>query len=137
MKAYQPDDWSETDLHFGEDGVCRISMKGVPRPANIEGLIESYITQVELLPNPLRVISIDISGLEHMIAQTRRVFSELLTQASSHYEGKVQMVVAGGSLDLRRFIELLFKGIGASSRSHVFADTKQAKSWIHKYLLSA
>lgn len=111
-------------------------LEGLPEPKEIEDLIEEYVTQVELLPYSLKIIYFDISNLTHMGARARQVFSELLTQASMHYGGKVQLVVAGGSLNLRRFIELFCKGIGFVDHSHFFETLKEADDWVAEFLSS-
>jgi len=120
------------NLSFSEDGVCTMHLEGVTQPREIENLIEEYVASVELLPYHLRVILIDISELIHMGARSRQVFSELLMQASKHYGGKVELVIACGSLNLRRFIQLFCKGIGFQERSHFFPTLKEAKDWIAK-----
>ena len=120
------------NLAFSEDGVCRMRFTDVPPPEEIERLIEDYVTNVELLPYHLRVILIDISELKHMGALSRQAFSELLTQASKHYGDKVELVIVGGSLNLRRFIQLFCKGIGLRERSHFFEHLKEAQDWITK-----
>jgi hypothetical protein len=122
------------NLSFCEDGLCTMHLEGVTQPREIENLIEEYVSGVELLPHHLRVILIDISELVHMGARSRQVFSELLIQASKHYGGKVELVIAGGSLNLRRFIELFCKGIGLRERSHFFEHLKEAQTWIAKRL---
>ncbi|MCK4231578.1 hypothetical protein KAX06_02200 [candidate division WOR-3 bacterium] len=120
------------NLSFSEDGVCTMHLEGVTQPREIENLIEEYVTGVEILPHHLRVILIDISELVHMGARSRQVFSELLMQASKHYGGKVELVIACGSLNLRRFIQLFCKGIGFQERSHFFEHLKEAQAWISK-----
>ncbi len=120
------------NLSFSEDGVCTMHLEGVTQPREIENLIEEYVTGVEILPHHLRVILIDISELIHMGARSRQVFSELLIQASKHYSGRVELVIAGGSLNLRRFIQLFCKGIGLRERSHFFKHLKEAQAWITK-----
>jgi len=120
------------NLAFSQDGVCTMHLEGVTQPREIEDLIEEYVTSVELLPYHLRLILIDISELVHMGVRSRQVFSELLTQASKHYGGKVELVIAGGSLNLRRFIQLFCKGIGLRERSHFFEHLKEAQAWITK-----
>lgn len=121
-------------LSFSEDGVCAIHLEGVPQPAEIENLIEEYVTGVEILPHHLRIILIDISELEHMGALSRQAFSELLMQASKHYGGRIELIIAGGSLNLRRFIQLFCKGIGFQERSHFLPALKEAQAWIAKRL---
>jgi hypothetical protein len=120
------------NLSFSEDGVCTMHLEGVTQPREIENLIEEYVSGVELLPHHLRLILIDISELIHMGARSRQVFSELLIQASKHYGGRVELVIAGGSLNLRRFIQLFCKGIGLRERSHFFEHLKEAQAWITK-----
>jgi hypothetical protein len=120
------------NLSFSEDGVCTMHLEGVTQPREIENLIEEYVSGVELLPHHLRLILIDISELVHMGARSRQVFSELLIQASKHYGGRVELVIAGGSLNLRRFIQLFCKGIGLRERSHFFENLKEAQAWITK-----
>ncbi|MEA3311568.1 MAG: hypothetical protein U9Q76_05055 [candidate division WOR-3 bacterium] len=120
------------NLSFSEDGVCTMHLEGVTQPREIEDLIEEYVTGVELLPHHLRVILIDISELVHMGVRSRQVFSELLIQASKHYGGRVELVIAGGSLNLRRFIQLFCKGIGFQERSRFFEHLKEAQAWIAK-----
>lgn len=120
-------------LEFSADGICRIKLTEVPQPAEIEELIEDYVLSVELLPHKLRLIAVDISEMVHMIALSRRVFSEFLTQASKHYQGKVELVIAGGSLNLRRFLKLFCKSIGFRERSHIFAELSEATSWINHW----
>lgn len=121
-------------LTFTREGLCYISLAGLPRPDEIEGIVEEYVSGVELLPYPLKLIFIDISKLVHMEIRCRRIFSELLTQASRHYNGQVEMVVAGGSLNLRRFIQLFCKGIGFNERSHFFEDIDEAEVWTQTWL---
>ncbi len=118
------------DLSFSKDGICRISFGGLPHPDEVVELVEEYVARVELLPYPLRVIFFDISRLIHMELRTRRIFSDFLIQASKHYEGKVELVVAGGSLNLRRFIQLFCRGIGFADRSHIFASLSEADFWL-------
>ncbi len=120
-------------LGFRADGVCMIDLSGVPPPEEIETLVEDYVTNVELLPYELRLIFIDISHLEHMTFVSRQMFSELLKQASKHYGGGVEFVIAGGSLNLRRFLALLCKSIGLAERSHIFEDLKGAGSWVQEW----
>ena len=122
------------ELKFSQNGVCRILFSGVPEPEEIEELIEDYVTQVEFLPHRLQIIYLDISGLKHLGARSRQVFSELITQASTRYKDQIKMVVAGGSLSLRRFIELFCKGIGFYERSVFFESNQDAEHWISKYL---
>ncbi|MBN2378387.1 hypothetical protein JXM67_01095 [candidate division WOR-3 bacterium] len=117
-------------LAFFENGICNICLEGLPEALEIENIIEEYVLNVELLPNPLKLIFIDISGLVHMGVRSRQVFSELLIQASRHYEGKIELIVAGGSLNLRRYIQLFCKGIGFRERSHIFATLEEAQTWI-------
>lgn len=121
-------------LDFNENGVCRIRLEGLPEPSEIEQLIEDYVTGVELLPYSLKIILFDISALTHMGARSRQVFSDLLIQASKHYGGNVQLIVGGGSLNLRRFIELFCKGIGFSEQSHFFQALDEAENWITNWL---
>ena len=121
------------ELVFQDKGICRIRLIDIPSPEEIEELIEEYVTRVELLPCELRVILIDISGLRHMTARARQVFSELLVQASAHYQNRVKLVVAGGSRDLRIFIKLFCKGIGMQERSLFFPSVDQAVTWLSTY----
>lgn len=121
-------------LAFSQDGVCRIKLDGLPQQTEIEELIEEYVTKVELLPYRLRFILINISEMTHMGVRSRQVFSELLTQASKHYGGDVELLIAGGSLNLQRFIELFCKGIGFLEHSHFFKTTDEAESWLESKL---
>jgi hypothetical protein len=84
-------------LVFGKTGVCRIKLDGMPTPSDIETLIEDYVSKVELFPHSLKVILLDISGLVHMQALTRQVFSEFLREASRHYADNVQVAIAAGT----------------------------------------
>lgn len=117
-------------LTFFDNGICNILLEGLPQAEEIEEMIEEYVMNVELFPHPLKLIFIDISQLIHIGVRSRQVFSELLIQASNHYGGKIELVVAGGSLNLRRFIQLFCKGIGFRERSHIFTTLEEAKSWI-------
>lgn len=121
-------------LEFSQNGVCRIKLEGFPQPSEIEKLIEEYVIQVELLPYELRFMLIDISNMTHMGVRSRQVFSELLIQASKHYGGQVELLVAGGSLNLQRFIELFCKGIGFLERSHFFKSLKETEDWLAEKL---
>jgi len=121
-------------LDFSNNGLCTIVLKGLPSPKEIEGLIEKYVSKVELEAYPLRIMLIDISHMRHMGARSRQVFSELLTQASKHYGGNVKIIVAGGSVNLQRFIELFCKGIGFKEHSHFFRTLDEAREWISHFL---
>ncbi|MBD3284864.1 hypothetical protein GF359_00775 [candidate division WOR-3 bacterium] len=121
-------------LAFFDNGICVMKLKGLPEPGQIENLIEEYVMKVELLPQPLKLIVIDISQMIHMGVRSRQVFSELLIQASRHYGGKIELVIAGGSLNLQRYIQLFCKSIGFKDRSHVLADMEEANLWIDDWL---
>lgn len=121
------------NLSFSDDGICRISFVGFPNPDEVVELVEEYVASVELLSKPLKLVFFDISRLVHMELRTRRIFSELLMQASKHYQGKVELVVAGGSLNLRRFIQLFCRGIGFADRSHIFPDLSEADYWVKNW----
>lgn len=121
------------NLDFTEQGLCRIKLDGLPQPEQIHALIESYVTEVELLPHTLRMIFLDISRLVHMQASTRKVFSELLVQASRHYSGKILLVIAGGPPMIRKYIEILCKALGFKQRIHSFADLADAARWIENW----
>lgn len=118
------------NLDFSTDGICRIRLAGVPQPAEIEELIENYVINVELLPYRMRLIYIDISELVHMNFPARQVFSEFLMQASKHYDDKVNLVIVGGTLNLRRFLALFCKSIGLGQRSHIFEEQEEANRWV-------
>lgn len=120
-------------LTFSVEGVCRITLSGIPEPAEMEDLVEEYVANVEVKPHPMHLIFIDISKLVHMAARQRQIFSELITQASQHYGGHVELVIAGGSLNLRRFLELFCKSIGFRGCSHIFEDVAEAHSWIERW----
>jgi hypothetical protein len=122
-------------LSFTEDGVCTICLTGFPTPYEIEGMVEEYVSGVELLPYELKIMFIDISGLEHMKAHSRLVFSELLAQASLRYQNKVIVVVGGGSHNIRQYISLLCKSLGFADRCMIFEDIIQARSWIADHLV--
>ena len=123
-----------TDLTFTESGICRMQLEGLPQPSEIEELIESYVTKVELLPYPLKVILLDISQLVHMPVRTRQVFSDLLVEASRHYADKVEVVIAGGPPMIRKFTEILCKAIKFADKTHSFATLEEARSWIQIWL---
>lgn len=130
MKLHPTTDLPLTKLTFAEDGICRITLQGLPKSAEIEYLIDKYVSNVEFLPYPLRLIFIDISELVHMEARSRQVFSELLIQASKHYDEKVKLLIAGGSLNLRRYLELFCKSIGLKERSRILPTLAEAHQWI-------
>jgi hypothetical protein len=111
-----------------------MQLEGLPQPSEIEKLIESYITKVELLPYPLRVILLDISELVHMPVRTRQVFSDLLVEASRHYADKVEVVIAGGPPMIRKFTEILCKAIKFAEKTHSFPTLEEARSWIQGWL---
>ena len=117
-------------LEFSQDGVCRIELSGVPKRIEVEELVEQYVTTVEFMPYTLKMIFIDISDLVHMEARTRPVFSDFLSQASSHYGDRVDLVIAGGSINLRRYIKLFCKSIGMTERSHLFEGLEEAEAWV-------
>lgn len=121
-------------LSFSQDGVCRICLSGLPEPFEVEHVIEEYVSGVELLPHRLWIILIDISDLTHMGIRSRQVFSELITQASKHYGGKIELVIAGGTPNLQRFIELFCKGIGFRDQSQFFKNLQEAEDWIAQWL---
>lgn len=123
-------------LSFSQDGICRITLTGLPLPTQIEELIEEYVTKVELLPHPLRVIFLDISQLVHMQAKTRQVFSELMVEASKHYAGQVQLVIAGGPAMIRKFTELFCRAIGFVDKTHCFSTLDEGVAWITRYITS-
>lgn len=120
------------NLEFSSSGVCRITLDGLPDQTELEDVIEEYVTKVEILPYRLRAILIDISELIHMGIRSRRVFSELLTQASKHYGGQVEVVIGGGSINLVRFLKLFMKNIGFKEKSHFFEDIHEAEEWISR-----
>jgi hypothetical protein len=122
------------NLEFGEDGVCRIFLAGLPESSEIEELIEDYVTKVELLPYPLRIIFLDISELVHMQVRPRQVFSELLTQASRQYAGKIQIVIAGGPPMIQKFTEILCKAIGFADKTHAFTTLEEGETWAREQL---
>lgn len=117
-------------LAFNDKGVCTIILEGLPQPTEIEGLIEEYVTRVELLPYPLKVILLDISRLAHMQALTRQVFSEFLIQASNHYGDKVQLLIAGGPYMIRKYTEIFCKALKFGDRFHSLEKLEQAQSWL-------
>lgn len=120
------------NLDFSASGVCRITLNGLPDQTELEELIEEYVTKVEVLPYQLRAILIDISELIHMGIRSRQVFSELLTQASRHYGGQVEVIIGGGSINLVRFLKLFMKNIGFKEKSHFFEDIHEAEDWISR-----
>jgi|GEM_PF-3367554 len=121
-------------LTFFENGICILKLEGLPVHDELENLIEEYVMNVELLPQPLKLIFVDISELVHMGIRSRQVFSELLIQASRHYGGKIELVISGGSLNLRRYIQLFCKSIGFKDRSHVFGKLDEANQWVDEWL---
>jgi hypothetical protein len=117
-------------LDFTEDGVCRIVLKGLPQPEELEELVGEYVSKVELLPYRLKVVLLDISELIHMKAQVRQIFSELLLQASRHYAEKVHVVIAGGPPMIRKYTEILCKALKFRNRTHSFDSLQAAKKWL-------
>jgi len=120
------------NLDLSASGVCRITLNGLTDQTELEELIEEYVTKVEVLPYQLRAILIDISELIHMGIRSRQVFSELLTQASRHYGGQVEVIIGGGSINLVRFLKLFMKNIGFKEKSHFFEDIHEAEDWISR-----
>ncbi len=119
-------------LVFDADGICIITLQGLPQPAEIERLIEDYVAGVELHPWRLKMILLDISRLQHMQARTRQVFSELLIQASHHYDDGVYLAVAGGPCMIRRYTEFFCKALKFGDRFHSFDTLEQAFVWLKK-----
>jgi len=125
-----------TELTFSHTGICRITLEGLPKPREIEGLVESYVREVELLPYPLKVIFLDISKLVHMQVNTRKIFSELLIEAGKHYAGQVKVVIAGGPSMIRKFTEIMCKASKFGDNIHCFATFDEAKDWTRDWLLT-
>ena len=125
-----------TELTFSRTGICRIALEGMPKPREIEGLIESYVREVELLPDPLKVIFLDISKLDHMQVKTRKFFSGLLIEAGRHYAGHVKVVIAGGPPMIRKFTEIMCKASKFGDNIYCFETSQEAKDWTRDLLLS-
>lgn len=117
-------------LVFGKNGVCRIKLDGMPAPSDIETLIEDYVSKVELLPHFLKVILLDISGLVHMPALTRQVFSEFLREASRHYADRVQVAIAAGPPMIRKYTEILCRALRFGDKTYCFETLEAAVAWL-------
>ncbi|MBN2379337.1 hypothetical protein JXM67_05990 [candidate division WOR-3 bacterium] len=122
------------ELTFSRTGICKISLEGLPKPSEIEGLIESYVREVELLPYPLRVILLDISKLVHMQVRSRKTFAELLIEASRHYSENLVVVIAGGPPMIRKFTEIMCKASKFADNIYSFSSLNEAKDWARDWL---
>jgi len=127
----------KSKLEFNKKGICHIYLRGLPRPAEIETLIEDYVSEVELGPYPLKVILLDISELTHMQALSRRAFSEFLAQASNHYGDAVQVVIAAGPPMIRKYTEILCRALKFGSRTSSFDRMADARNWIQERFVHA
>lgn len=121
-------------LAFNADGLCAIKLTGLPRPSEIEKLIESYVVNVELLPYSLKIILLNISELVHLNAPSRRVFSGLLVEASHHYGGEVELVIAAGPPMIRKYTEIFCRALKFGDKIQSFDSIDNAMSWINKRL---
>jgi len=117
-------------LVISKKGICLIHLEGLPKPFEIEAIIEDYVTKVELLPYPLQVIVLDISELVHLQAQSRKLFSELLVQASKRYGDEVQLIIAGGPPMIRKYTEIFCRALKFNKDTICFESTEQAKQWL-------
>lgn len=117
-------------LTFSKDGICRICLEGLPKPFEIEALIEDYVANVEFFPYTLKVILLDISQLVHLAARSRQVFSELLVQASKHYGSEVQLVIAGGPPMIRKYTEIFCRALRFKKATLSFETLEQVISWL-------
>lgn len=121
---------AQDKLVFGKNGVCRVKLDGIPAPTDIETLIEDYVSKVELLPHYLKVILLDISGLVHMPALTRQVFSEFLREASHHYSDRVQVAIAAGPPMIRKYTEILCRALKFGDKTYCFETLQAAVAWL-------
>ncbi|MBD3285387.1 hypothetical protein GF359_03090 [candidate division WOR-3 bacterium] len=128
---------AKSGLEFNNKGICHIHLRGLPKPAEIEKLIEDYVTEVELGPYPLKVILLDISELVHMQILSRRAFSEFLAQASNHYGDAVEVVIAAGPPMIRKYTEILCRALKFGQRTVSFDDIEAAEDWIRERMYSA
>jgi hypothetical protein len=124
----------ESQLSFNESGLCTIKLVGLPKPPEIEKLIESYVVNVELLPYSLKVILLDISDLVHLTAHSRKVFSGLLVEASRHYGNDVDLFIAGGPPMIRKYIEIFCKALRFGDKIKSIDSIDEAMSLIAKRL---
>ena len=117
-------------LAFSRNGICLIRLEGLPKPYEIEAIIEDYVAQVELLPYQLKVIILDISELVHLQAPSRKLFSELLVQASKRYGEKVQLLVAGGPTMIRKYTEIFCRALKFDKETICFETINEARQWL-------